>query len=61
MRLNRILADTETDFLMTYDASEEVIDLIRKHDFRSVYVKMKTTHHTHNFELIITRRELFRS
>lgn len=60
-RLFKILADTETDFLMTYDASEEVIDLIRKHDFRSVYVKMKTTHHTHNFELIITRRELFRS
>ena len=57
--LFKILADSETDFLMTYDASEEVVDLIAKHRFHAVHVKMKTTHHTHNTELIITPRQVF--
>ncbi len=58
-RLFKILADSNTDFLMTYDASEEIVDLIHKHHFYAVQVKMKTTHHAHNIELIITRREMF--
>ena len=58
-RLFKILADSKIDFLMTYDASEEVIDLIAKHRFNAVHVKMKTTHHTHNTELIITPRQVF--
>lgn len=58
-RLFEILADSKADFLMTYDASEEIVDLIHKHHFYAVQVKMKTTHHAHNIELIITRREMF--
>ena len=58
-RLFKVLANSKADFLMTYDASEEIVNLIAKHNFHAVQVKMKTTHHAHNIELIITRRKLF--
>ena len=53
------LAETEADFLMTYDQSPEIIDLIRSHCFEVKRVNMKNTHHAQVWELLITRRPVF--
>ncbi len=53
------LAQTETDFLMTYDQSHEIIDLIRSHRFQVKRVNMKNTHHDQIWELLITRSPVF--
>ncbi len=53
------LAQTETDFLMTYDQSPEIIDQIRRHCFQVKRVNMKNTHHDQIWELLITRRPVF--
>ncbi len=58
-RLFELLADSKAEFLMTYDASREIVDLIHKHNFHAVQVIMKTTHHTLSAELVITPRRLF--
>lgn len=58
-RLFTILARRKSNFLMTYDHSEEIICLIRQHRFHAVAVKMKTAHHEHLDELVITRKEMF--
>ena len=57
-RLFTVLADSHVDFLMTYDASLEIKDLIVEHRFHAVQVEMKSTHHAHRNELLITPRPL---
>lgn len=54
-----ILADTNVDFLMTYDMSDEIVSLVRHHAFVVVRVAMKTSHHTRLDELVVTPRHLF--
>ena len=54
-----LLARRNTNFLMTYDRSPEIVELIRKHDFRVVSVSMKNAHHNHLSELIITQEDFF--
>ena len=58
-RLFQILADSTTNFLMTYDYASEIVDLIEKHDFDVVQVAMKNTHHDKVPELLITRSPVF--
>ncbi len=53
------LSDCDTDFLMTYDAAPEILDLVRRHQFVAVQVTMKNTHHARLPELIVTRRPVF--
>ena len=53
------LAQTEADFLMTYDQSHEILDLIQTNHFKVKRVKMKNTHHDRIWELLITRRPVF--
>ena len=59
-RIFEILADSDADFLMTYDPAPEIVALVRRHRFHAVTVAMKNTHHTRMRELVITRREMFR-
>lgn len=58
-RLFKILAETPVDFLMTYDRSPEIAELIAEYGFHAVEVVMKNTHHAHISELVITRRAVF--
>ena len=58
-RLFKILAQTPVDFLMTYDRSPEIAELIAEYGFHAVEVVMKNTHHAHISELVITRRAVF--
>ena len=58
-RLFKILAETPVDFLMTYDRSPEIADLIAEYGFHAVEVVMKNTHHAHISELVIARRAVF--
>ena len=53
------LADSEADFLMTYDAAPEILALVHRHRFVAVQVMMKNTHHARLPELIVTRRHVF--
>ena len=54
-----ILDSTDSDFLMTYDCSPEVVELVNQHGFHAVSVYMKNVHHDRLPELIITRESLF--
>ena len=58
-RLFKSLAETQVDFLMTYDRSREIADLITEYGFHAVEVVMKNTHHARISELVITRRPVF--
>ena len=58
-QLFEILAGCDTEFLMTYNYSSEVEELIRNHDFYAVKVDMKNTHHARIPELVITNRPVF--
>ena len=58
-RLFEFLARHESDFLMTYDQSPEIIALARMYGFHAKRVNMKNTHHAKVWELLITRREVF--
>lgn len=58
-RLFALLHDRNLDFLLTYDAAEEVLALVRRHGFQAVTVQMKNTHHDRIPELIITPRPVF--
>lgn len=49
----------DTNFLMTYDAAPEVVDLVRRYDFEAVSLTMKNTHHNRMPELVITSEALF--
>ncbi|MCR4316205.1 MAG: DNA adenine methylase [Planctomycetes bacterium] len=42
-------------FLMTYDDSDDVVNLARKHGFEISRVPMKNTHHAKQYELVIGR------
>ena len=58
-RVFKTLAESQSDFLITYDKSSEIIDLTRQHGFHAVQVTMKNTHHAQVPELVISRREMF--
>ena len=58
-RLFSVLADSSVDFLMTYDKSTEILDLISEFSFHAVQVFMKNTHHNTIPELVISRRPIF--
>lgn len=51
--LFRITSTLAGDFLMTYEAADEVRDLAAKHGFDTEAIAMKTTHHAHLTELLI--------
>lgn len=57
--LFRILDDHDSNFLMTYDAAPEIVDLVHQHDFEAVCLAMKNTHHNRVPELVITSESLF--
>ena len=57
--LFEMLAGTEANFLLTYDASPEIIELVREHDFDAVCLAMKNGHHNLMSEIVITRQPLF--
>lgn len=46
------------DFLMTYDNTEEIRTLARRHAFVCEAVPMKNTHHAEMTELLITRKAM---
>ena len=58
-QLFKMLARRNVNFLMTYDYAPEVVDLIRRHRFHAVSVRMKNAHHNRIRELVITRESLF--
>ena len=58
-RIFSALAHSGADFLMTYDCSEEIVDLVDRFKFHAATVEMKNGHHAHIAELIITRDRLF--
>lgn len=58
-RLFEAMADNGSNFLMTYDCSDEIARLVREHRFHAVTVVMKNTHHVRMPELVITQESLF--
>lgn len=58
-RIFSVLADSNANFLMTYDCSPVVKELVKRYDFDAVSVEMKTTNHRRIPELVITRDKLF--
>jgi len=58
-RLFGMMADCGSNFLMTYDAAPEIVDLVHKHDFCAAAVRMKNGHHNQMVELVITRQPIF--
>ncbi len=58
-RLFQMLADSNVNFLMTYDCAPEILSLVRQHGFEAVQVVMKNTHHRRVPEVVITRQPLF--
>lgn len=59
LRLFDLLADSDMNFLMTYDCSPEIANLVREHRFHAVCVFMHNAHHNTIPELVITREPLF--
>ncbi len=58
-RLFEALDERDACFLMTYDRSPEIEQLIERHQFHAVQVLMKNTHHARIPELVITPQPLF--
>ena len=54
-----MLAECGSNFLMTYDAAPEIVELVRRHGFCAVRLSMTNTHHNRLPELVITPRPLF--
>ena len=54
-----MLAECGSNFLMTYDAAPEIVELIRRHDFHAARLSMTNTHHDRLPELVITPRPFF--
>ena len=54
-----MLDEYESNFLMTYDAAPEIVELVHTYDFDAVGLSMKNTHHNHLSELVITSEPLF--
>ncbi len=59
VKLFELMASSRADFLMTYDCSDEIVSLVRAHDFHAAVVMMKNSHHARMPELVITRDRLF--
>ena len=57
--LFRMLRDHGSNFLMTYDAAPEIVELVRAYRFEAVSLTMKNTHHDRIRELVITQQPLF--
>ncbi len=57
--LFKTLARHSADFLMTYDAAPEIVELVHQYGFHAVRVTMKNAHHNHLPELVITRERIF--
>ncbi len=57
--LFRMMSERDSNFLMTYDASAEIIHLVKKYEFNAVSLTMKNTHHNRISELVITSEALF--
>ena len=57
--LFEIVSEHDSNFLMTYDAAPEIVDLVQRHDFDAVCLSMKNTHHNRVNELVITAEPLF--
>ena len=53
------IAERGGEVMATYDESPEILDLIDQHDFHTVRVMMKNTHHNQVPELVITSRRVF--
>lgn len=58
-RLFSLLAESNANFLMTYDRSLEIESLIESYGFHAVQVLMKSGHHALLPELVITRYPCF--
>ncbi|MCE2471628.1 MAG: DNA adenine methylase [Anaerolineae bacterium] len=58
-RLFSMLAESNANFLMTYDRSLEIESLIESYKFTAVQVVMKSGHHARLPELVITRYPCF--
>ena len=54
-----LLAEHESNFLMTYDAAPAIVELVREHEFDAVCLSMKNGHHNQMSELVITSEPLF--
>ena len=54
-----MLAEHDSNFLMTYDAAPEIVSLVRRYDFDAVCLSMKNGHHNHLPELVVTSEPLF--
>ncbi len=54
-----LLADCEQPFVMTYDASPRVLELVCEHGFHAVRVKVKNAQHAYKSEVVITRDRFF--
>jgi DNA adenine methylase len=59
VRLFSLLAESNVNFLMTYDCAPEILALVKEHGFEAVQVVMKNTHHRRVPELVITRTAVF--
>ena len=58
-RLFAMLADSDCDFLMTYDVTSETARLVDRYGFAAVRAAPRTAHHHRVPEMIITRRPVF--
>ena len=54
-----LLAEHKTNFLMTYDAASEIVELVGKYGFEAVSVEMQNAHGNRLPELVITREPIF--
>ena len=54
-----LLAEHDCNFLMTYDAAPEIVELVYQHGFHAASLSMKNGHHNHLPELVITPERLF--
>ena len=54
-----MMKEQNSNFMMTYDAASEILELVRKHSFHAVSLSMKTGHHNLLPELVITPEPLF--
>lgn len=59
-RIFEVLADSNANFLLTYELAPQIVALVQRHGFAAVTVTMKNAHHSRMPELVISRREMFR-
>ena len=53
--LFHLMSQTTGDFLMTYDNTDEIVQLTEKYGFQHREIVMKSTHHRKKMELLIGR------